>query len=189
MDRRIERTKRNIYLAFFELHKKKAIDEISVTELAKLADIDRRTFYMHYATVTDVYLEFMQQLQDTLADLLLECEARGEEQGELFDFTLFYRELQAIMEEHLPFYEKLSKDKASMFLLYDCKDILEAAMREFYGNHFPGTPQEETVYLSWMSNGITGLGADFLTRNPNMTYEEYCSASVPLLKKAWLPRK
>ncbi len=47
MDRRVERTKRNIYFAFFELLKNKPMDEISITELANKADIDRRTFYMH----------------------------------------------------------------------------------------------------------------------------------------------
>jgi AcrR family transcriptional regulator len=58
MDRRVARTKKNIYYAFFQLVQTKAIDEITVSELARTADIDRKTFYLHYQTVQDVFVEF-----------------------------------------------------------------------------------------------------------------------------------
>lgn len=136
MDRRVERTKRNIYFAFFELLKNKSMDEISITELANKADIDRRTFYMHYDTVIAVYLEFKQQLEDHLLSLPEECDLQNQSSNptvtELpyprFDFNHFFEELQAIMTANLEFYEKLSSDRASMFLRYDCKDILEVAL-------------------------------------------------------------
>ena len=44
MDRRVARTKKNIYYALFQLVQTKAIDEITVSELARAADIDRKTF-------------------------------------------------------------------------------------------------------------------------------------------------
>lgn len=186
MDHRIERTKRNIYNAFFELLKKKTMDEITVTELAALADINRRTFYTHYATVTDVWLEFKQLFQDRLTALLEECETRGK--GEVPDFVYFYQQLQDIMLENRPLYEKMSKEYAMMFLRFDCNEILEDALSEFYGDRFPGTQIEKEVYISFLSNAVTGLGPDYLTRKPDMSYEEYCRASVPLLEKIWKPR-
>lgn len=186
MDHRIERTKRNIYNAFFELLKKKTMDEITVTELAALADINRRTFYMHYATVTDVWLEFKQLFRDRLVALLEECDRRGNDG--MPDFFYFYQQLQAILLENKPLYEKMSKEYAMMFIRFDCNDILEDALLEFYGDRFPGTPTEREVYISFLSNAVTGLGPDYLTRKPSMTYEEYCRASIPLLEKVWLPR-
>ena len=110
MDRRVKRTKNNIYLAFFQLLKTKSMDEITITELASLADIDRRTFYSHYDTVIDVYNEFRQQLEDRLLALLFDCETGNGE----FDFNHLFTGLQAVMEDNLEFYEKLSKDKSSM---------------------------------------------------------------------------
>lgn len=112
------------------------MDEISITELANKADIDRRTFYMHYDTVIAVYLEFKQQLEDHLLSLPEECDLQNQSSNSTvtelpyprFDFNHFFEELQAIMTANLEFYEKLSSDRASMFLRYDCKDILEVAL-------------------------------------------------------------
>lgn len=186
MDHRIERTKRNIYNAFFELLKKKTMDEITVTELAALADINRRTFYTHYATVTDVWLEFKQLFRDRLIKVLEDCEERGTDG--LPDFVYFYQQLQEIMLENRPLYEKMSKEYAMMFIRIDCNEILEEALAEFYGNRFPGSAIEKDVYISFLSNAVTGLGPDYLSRKPDMSYEEYCRTSVPMLEKIWIPR-
>lgn len=54
MDLRVERTKRNIYNAFIELRSKKPLEKITVTELAKLAYINKATFYSHYQDIYDL---------------------------------------------------------------------------------------------------------------------------------------
>ena len=189
MDRRQTRTKRNIYLAFFDLLKKKPMDEITITELAKAADIDRRTFYNHYDTVLDVFLEFKGDLQVALVDLLEESEAAGAEAGNPMDFSTFFRGLNTIMEEHREFYEKLSKDKASMFLRYDCKDILEAALKEFYGNRYENPKTSLNVYTGYIAYAITGLGSDYVTSKTPVPADEFWAQLIPPLEAIWVPRK
>ncbi len=188
MDRRVERTRRNIYLAFFELMKKKAMDDITITELAAAADIDRRTFYKHYATVIDVYEEFKQGMRDQLTDFLEECERDPETDGFSFDFARFFELLEGMLEEHQPFFEKLSKDKASMFLRYDCKDVLEAALRDFYKGRFPGTDLQLDLYASGLAYAITGQGSDFLTKPHGLSFRDYFGHIIPFLEKYWYPR-
>lgn len=183
MDRRVERTRRHIYLAFFELLKKKSMDEITITELANAADIDRRTFYTHYHTVVDVYDEFKQGLQDRLRDLLELSETNG-----IFDFDHFFDGLGPIMEDNREFYEKLSKDKASMFLRYDCKEVLEAALLDYYKNRFPGTDAEKATYISLLSYGVTGLGSDFLTQKQALNFDDFFALAIPCLERVWVPR-
>ena len=77
MDRRVARTKKNIYMAFFRLVQTKAIDDITVSELARTADIDRKTFYLHYQTVQDVFVEFKQMIYDSLLEILSEGGGAG----------------------------------------------------------------------------------------------------------------
>ena len=48
MDLRIQKTRAAIKSAFLELRRKKPIEKITVTELAKLAEINKATFYLHY---------------------------------------------------------------------------------------------------------------------------------------------
>ncbi len=59
-DRRVKRTKRALRDALLSLLEKKPINEISVTELTNLADVNRATFYFYY---TDL-LDMLQQIQN-----------------------------------------------------------------------------------------------------------------------------
>lgn len=51
MDLRIQKTRAAIKSAFLELRRKKPIEKITVTELAKLAEINKATFYLHYSDI------------------------------------------------------------------------------------------------------------------------------------------
>lgn len=72
VDRRIGKTKKSIKHALFLLMEQKDISAISVTELADLADINRKTFYLHYQSVEDVILEIEDELITSLKDIIEE---------------------------------------------------------------------------------------------------------------------
>ena len=52
-DRRVEKTKQAMRHAFVELLKRKPYNAITISELTREADIDRRTFYLHYESIED----------------------------------------------------------------------------------------------------------------------------------------
>lgn len=54
VDRRIARTETRLHHALLDLMGKKSIDQISVTELCKKADVNRNTFYAHYNNTTEL---------------------------------------------------------------------------------------------------------------------------------------
>lgn len=55
-DFRVKRTKAHLEKAMNILLRKKDIKEISIKELAELAEISRQTFYKHYDTKEELYL-------------------------------------------------------------------------------------------------------------------------------------
>lgn len=67
-DRRVKRTKKALRDALFSLLEEKTINQISVTELTTLADVNRATFYFYY---TDL-LDMLQQIQNETYQLLEE---------------------------------------------------------------------------------------------------------------------
>ena len=67
VDRRVRKTKRQLRLALMKLMADKSIKDISVRELAAIADINRGTFYIHYKDVYDL----LSSLEDELADGLV----------------------------------------------------------------------------------------------------------------------
>lgn len=70
-DLRIRRTKRGIKDAFLELLEKKPIDDITISEIAKVAGVNRKTFYRHYPTKYQIMEDI---IDDSLNDLIFELE-------------------------------------------------------------------------------------------------------------------
>ena len=60
-DLRVQRTIKSIYQAFEELIVEKDYEKITVTELAKRAMINKKTFYRYYPTLDDLLAEIQAQ--------------------------------------------------------------------------------------------------------------------------------
>ncbi len=69
-DKRVIRTKRAIKSALFELMKTKDFPSITISELAVAANVNRRTFYTHYKSVTDILTEIESELVDAIYQLI-----------------------------------------------------------------------------------------------------------------------
>lgn len=67
-DKRARRSDAAIRKAFYELLVERDYDKITVTELARRADIDRKTFYLHYASIDDLSDALMHEEVSQLAD-------------------------------------------------------------------------------------------------------------------------
>lgn len=199
MDRRVARTKRNIYIAFFTLLQKKSMDDITVTELAQLADVDRKTFYSHYQTVQDVFEEFKQGIYESVMEVLDECEKRGAvnqaklDAGETlaraedvapFDFVYFYDALNAVMVENLAFFEKLSKDSTFMFLKGDFKNVLKQALLDKYADAPGMSPYQLSLYCDFIAAGAISMWTDWL-HHKQVPMEEFRDAAIEVLREAW----
>ena len=51
VDRRVVRTRRAIMEAFERLLEKKDLGDITISSIAREADIDRKTFYLHFGSI------------------------------------------------------------------------------------------------------------------------------------------
>lgn len=75
-DKRSQRTQRLIKRVFMALLKEKPIEQITVTELCRIADINRSTFYQYYGDIymllEEVEADFLEQadlvIQEIIAD-------------------------------------------------------------------------------------------------------------------------
>lgn len=71
MDRRVKRTKEAILGAVLSLITEKDYRKISISEVARRADIDRKTFYLHYTGVEQVLTEFSESTVNNLHEKLV----------------------------------------------------------------------------------------------------------------------
>ena len=79
IDRRILKTKRSIICALLKLQQKMDVDQISVTALTNAADVNRKTFYLHYKSIEAVSEEFQDLFLSRFRDALSRstCEETG----------------------------------------------------------------------------------------------------------------
>ena len=92
-DRRSLKTRKAIKDAFIQLLGKKALQEITVTELAELSDVNRATFYNHYENVRDV-------LNDIEEDMLNDLKAIMNDQS-ILSYSDFYSSMMDYVAENI----------------------------------------------------------------------------------------
>ncbi len=68
VDRRVNRTRRQLREALFNLILEKGYDAVTVEEITARADVGRTTFYLHYHDKEDLLMESIGELVDDLIE-------------------------------------------------------------------------------------------------------------------------
>lgn len=69
-DRRIRMTKQMLRNSLIELLKEKPLHSISIKEICVLADLNRSTFYRHYATTYELYEDILAVASEDVAKII-----------------------------------------------------------------------------------------------------------------------
>ena len=102
-DRRVRRTKAMLRGALTELLKTKPVNEISVTELTRLADVNRGTFYGHYKDIFYMVEQLENEMFQEFNDLLHAYPADALKHGlrpilrDVFEFLQRYGDLSSAL--------------------------------------------------------------------------------------------
>lgn len=72
-DRRVRKTKKSLRDSFFTLLQEKNINQITVTELTRLADVNRSTFYLYYNDVYDMMEKIQQEIYTVMTETVVKC--------------------------------------------------------------------------------------------------------------------
>lgn len=91
-DRRSKRTEDALLRALGQLLKTKQLHEITVSELVKLADVHRSTFYTHYQDIDSLYRHTEEQFLSVYENVLKESPAH--------DYTGVFRSILTYAEEN-----------------------------------------------------------------------------------------
>lgn len=158
-DRRTKYTKTVIRQALYDLLKEKPINKITVTDICKLADINRSTFYSYYE---DVYA-LLTQIQNELFENVV--------------FTLttenWFEDLLKLVDENKDLCQILlgphgdtSFIRQLMYLGYD------NSMR-VWQKMYPNAPSTTLDYsYAYLANGVIGILENWVCSGYKLTIEE-----------------
>ena len=166
MDRRFLKTEKAIRSAYFSLLQ--SGKKITVTEVAERADIDRKTFYLHYQSVEDIVTAYAKEKAELLKDLLKE---RGFFSGTP-DLHVFFQCLNELMLKDLSLYRGLSKDRNYDFFWETVHQIVKETITEFFAEPSLTDDREFQTYTDFYTYGILAVYRRWLEADDSMTLEE-----------------
>ena len=103
-DRRITKTRKSIQNAYLNLLRQKGTEKITISDIAREADIDRKTFYLHYDSPEDIIREYA---EEKTRELLTRLTIRSFF-SLAFDRKIFAKEVNSMLAEHLEFCRRVA---------------------------------------------------------------------------------
>ena len=175
IDRRQLRTRRRIREAFISLVTEKGPEKLTVKELAQRADIDRKTFYLHYESISSVVEEMQNEFLSQIELLITEYDLFQPS----FDALGFFRRLNTFIDENASFYREIvTADRYSFF--YDkLKESMKELLRQKYHQRIQASPVSLTklsLYTEYATSGIIAVYVEWL-KHPEYSLEEVAEAA------------
>jgi Transcriptional regulator len=164
-DRRVLRTKAAIREAFLALLQKKNAEEITVTELAREANIERKTFYLHYNNIQEIINEIETVVVEMIAEATKGLSVNSRE---------FFAALTNVMSDNFDYFALIMQDPKYITYQNRSQSILRSALIAHYREttSLDGERLERyadfyaagisSIYINWCQNGQK-LSLDDLT--------------------------
>lgn len=124
-DRRKSRTRKAIRDAFMSLLSVKDVGEITITELSRKADINRKTFYNHYGSVIELVKEIEQDIVFEFEEAMGQCSLNMI----ILQPELFFETLNNVVSHNYDFYAALVNNDFSHGLLNKISQSLKDKMK------------------------------------------------------------
>ena len=143
MDRRVRKTQQSIIDAFIELLEKKDFEQITINDIADLADVNRSTIYFHYA---DKYEIFEKCIEMFLKNIFIGCSSESPE--ELLFHTFSY------IEENKEIFQLLLKEK-STGLFHSL--LIESIRENSHYNITSSDPLKSEIQQQFLISATAGI--------------------------------
>jgi AcrR family transcriptional regulator len=177
IDRRVNRTRRLLREALFELILELGYDAITIEQITDRADLGRTTFYLHYRDKEDLLLESIETIAD---DLRNQVEQYIQDQVNApfppNPILLIFQHAAL----HAPLYRIILRGGAANSVLSRIREMISDAALEFFQQRFsslknppdlaPGIPTEVTVHA--FAASLLGLMTWWLEQGMHYTPEQ-----------------
>lgn len=162
-DLRVIKTRQTIRNALSELMSEKELPDITITELCSRAQINRKTFYRHYRSISDVITEFENDLLSDFSDILKNSNTS------ILDIGTVLEEISALISKQQDYFIRLLKLNPELFSGGRVKAMLRRAI-EIALRDVCAITEEQTLhalseytvsgilslYSEWFDSGCTG---------------------------------
>ena len=158
-DRRIIRTKKLIVDALISILKEKSVENITVSELAKKADITRATFYQYYKSPVEMLETLQNEITYDVEEIVLETEG-GDAYG-FFNrlFNYFYNnpqkgKLLSFPINNISGQEKIGNNLHEKYMLRWKDEFQDKSLKQFEYYRYYIIFGCISVFENWVQKGM-----------------------------------
>ena len=163
-DRRIAKTKAALREAFVTLLRTRPLNDITVAELCRVANIDRRTFYNHYENVNEIIDEIDRIAEEILTNAVRDIPISSK---------AFFYQFTKIMLTNMDYYEVIVREDRSFAALEArCKIMLRNALLEYYTPRSKVDPLRLEYMAEYCASGIMSIYTHWIRHGRTLPVEE-----------------
>lgn len=176
-DLRVVKTKNNVYLALVSLLKERTFEEIKVSDICKVALINRSTFYAHFEDKYDLFSEFINDLKKSFSNEL-------ENIGDGLPVREYYLELIKVFLNHIEGKEDIyksvvinNKNSIIMDMVYD---VIENDIKNRLDANVNDIPAG--IVSSFYLGAVVNVGTEWIKNGKSYSKEELYKYLEELIK-------
>lgn len=179
------RSKKLIRQAFVELMQEKDIDKISITDIVAKADINRGTFYAHYAGTHAV----IGQIENEIIAALFEFVDKFQHDKLIENPLPFLLEIARFLEQDLEFYRLLIKAQGSITFLNKLKVLfMDKIMSDEKTLATIKNKDHFLICVNFFASGFVGLYQDWFNhKTKKMSLNDLTLAVNQIIKTGFRP--
>lgn len=164
-DLRVIKTKRAIHTAFAELLTEKDMDDITVTDIANRATINRKTFYNNYRGVYELVDELENEIVRTFDAAMREIDFAEN------PYAVFVK-LTDIINSDMDFYGALLRSSRNAGLIHKIRMTLQSKAQERFESRFDVPPERLSVMLDYAVSGMVAVYQSWFNSERRQSIEE-----------------
>lgn len=173
IDKRIIKTKQLIKTTFLDLLTQYDYDKITITLLARTAQIDRKTFYMHYSNTKELLEEYGQ-------DLLNNAMKKIDDSSE-FTVQLLFKTFNNIFRENEPLFETVINTQINVFLIDLIKlRIITLLEQKLLDPDMP-IPPNANYHLNYITTGLISIYIEWIKSNDCIDIDELSDIAMDIV--------
>lgn len=184
-DRRVIKTKHAIFKAFVELLNEKDVNQITITDIAKKANINRKTFYNYYS---DAY-EVMEEIENLTVEAFINNMGTVKFTNMADFLTEIFIKFTETVNKDLEFFNLLFKTNNRSFLIVKIVEALkEYVQKRIEESNELDIPRFEVVSNFYLS-GVLSVYMNWFMNNYDQSIEEISALLTDLvlhgIQKNW----
>lgn len=154
VDRRITKTKKSLRESLTTLMQEKPVQNITVREIAEMADINRSTFYLHYQDVFDMVTQIQDDMFHDFNDVMMEIPEQPTEK----DFFLLTEEIFTVIQNNSDLVKVLLGKNGDTAFVEKLKNLVkERALNEWSKLLHSGNQESFDYYHAFIIAGYIGI--------------------------------